>query len=164
MRWSMAIALSRFGQLTTLHGIHSSPTDTDPNTATLTFYKTGYTSNYLNFTPVEVQTVSRAPLQSPTKAQNTLWAKYEPDPNTRGYPFVAFGNKLVMKGPIYDAAILKGQSWSQIAAALKDPASPIAQSVDGAANYITGAICRMTNNQPASVCTSAAVIAVQSGL
>ncbi len=164
MRWSMAIALSRFGQLTALHGIHSSPTDADPNTATLTFYKTGYTSNYLNFTPVEVQTVSRAPLQSPTKAQNTLWAKYEPDPNTRGYPFVAFGNKLVMKGPIYDAAILKGQSWSQIAAALKNPASPIAQSVDGAANYITGAICRMTNNQPASVCTSAAVIAVQSGL
>src|SRR5215471_16965887 len=41
MRWSMAVALSRFGTLATpLHGIHSSPNDTDPNTATLTFYKT----------------------------------------------------------------------------------------------------------------------------
>src|SRR5215467_1573712 len=163
-RWSMAIALSRFGTLTPLHGIHSSSTDADPNTATLTFYKSGYNSKYLNFTPVEVQTVSRGPLQNPTSAQNAIWAKYEPDANSRGYPFIAFSNKLVMKGPIYDAAVLQGKSWSQIAAALKDPASPIAQSVNGAANYITGAICQMTNDQPASVCNSAAVTAVKSGL
>ena len=165
MRWSMAVALSRFGQLSTpLHGIHSSSKDVNPNTATLTFYKTGYHSPYLSFTPVETTTVSRAPLQNPTKSQNAIWAKYEPDPNTRGYPFVAFGNKQVMKGPIYDAAVLQGKSWSQIAAALKDPTSPIAQSVNGAANYITGAICQMTNDQPASVCNSAAVTAVKSGL
>jgi hypothetical protein len=163
-RWSMAIALSRFGTLTPLHGIHSSATDTDPNTATLTFYKSGYTSRYLDFTPVEVQTVSRAALQNPTSAQNAIWAKYEPDPSTRGYPFIDFGNKLVLKGPIYDAAVLQGKSWSQIAATLKDPSSAIAQSVDGAANYITGAICQMTNDQPASVCHTAAVSAVKSGL
>jgi hypothetical protein len=165
MRWSMAVALSRFGQLSTpLHGIHSSPTDTDPNTATLTFYKTGYHSPYLAFTPVENLTVNKTALQNPTKAQNAVWAKYEPDPNTRGYPFVAFSNKFVMKGPIYDPGVLQGKTWSQIAAALKDPTSPIAQSVNGAANYITGAICQMTNNQPASVCNSAAVTAVKSGL
>ena len=164
MRWSMAVALSRFGTLTPLHGIHSSSTDVNPNTATLTFYKTGYHSPYLSFTPVETTTVSRAPLQNPTKAQNAIWAKYEPDPNTRGYPFVAFSNKFVMKGPIYDPAVLQGKTWSQIATALKDPTSPIAQSVNGAANYITGAICQMTNNQPASVCNSPAVTAVKSGL
>ena|SRR5690242_6372456 len=164
-RWSMAVALSRFGTLTTpLYGIHSSSTDTDPNTATLTFYKSGYNSKYLAFTPVEVQTVSRGPLQNPTSAQNAVWAKYEPDPNNRGYPFIAFSNKMVLKGPIYDAAVLQGKTWGQIAAALKNPASPIAQSVNGAANYITGAICKMTNNQPSDVCTSPAVTAVQSGL
>jgi len=164
MRWSMAIALSRFGTLSPLHAIRSSPTDTDPNTATLTFYKTSYTSNYLTFTPVEVQTVSRAPLQNPTSAQNAIWAKYEPDPNTRGYPFISFGNKLLLKTPIYDPGVLAGKTWSQIAAALKDSSSPIAQGVDGAANYVTGAICKMTNNQPASVCTTPAVTAVSSGL
>jgi hypothetical protein len=165
MRWSMAIALSRFGTLTPpLRGIHSSPSDTFPNTATLTFYKAGYTSNYLTFTPVENLTVSHSLLQSPTKEQNALWAQYEPDANNRGYPFIDFGNKLVMKGPIYNAGVLAGKSWSQIAATLHDPASPITQSVVGAANYITGAICRMTSNQPASVCTSAAVKAVQGGL
>ena len=165
MRWSMAVALSRFGTLTTpLHGIHSSSTDVNPNTATLTFYKSGYHSPYLAFTPVETTTVSKAPLQNPTNAQNAVWAKYEPDPQTRGYPFIAFSNKQVMKGPIYDAAVLQGKSWSQIAAALQDPTSPVAQSVNGAANYITGAICQMTNNQPANVCNSAAVTAVKSGL
>jgi hypothetical protein len=165
MRWSMAVALSRFGAFTTpLQGIHSSSTDTDPNTATLTFYKSGYDSKYLAFTPVENLTVSKALLQSPTKEQNAIWAKYEPNPNSRGFPFIAFSNKLVLKTPIYNPAVLAGKSWSQIAAALKDPSSPIAQSVLGAANYVTAAICKMTSNQPASVCTSPAVTAVQSGL
>src|SRR6516164_10237559 len=77
MRWPMAVALSRFGTLTPLHGIHSSSTDTDPNTATLTFYKSGYNSNYLNFTPVENQTVSHAPLQATTAQQQALWQKYD---------------------------------------------------------------------------------------
>ena len=165
MRWSMAIALSRFGEFTTpLQGIHSSSTDTDPNTATLTFYKTGYASKYLKFTPVENLTVSHSPLQSLTSEQNALWAKYEPDPNTRGYPFIDFGNKLILKGPIYDPKVLAGKSWSQIAAVLHDPSSPITQNVVGAANYVTGAICKMTNNQPSDVCSSPAVTAVQGNL
>jgi Domain of unknown function (DUF929) len=164
MRWSMAIALSRFGTLTALHGIHSSATDSYPNTATLTFYKSGYTSNYLTFTPVENLTVTRAPLQNTTTAQNAIWAKYEPNSQQRGYPFIAFSNKFALEGPIYNPGLLAGKTWSQIATALKDPASPIAQGVDGAANYLTGAICKMTNNQPANVCTSKAVTAVQSGL
>jgi Domain of unknown function (DUF929) len=164
MRWSMAVALSRFGTLTPLHGIHSSATDSYANTATLTFYRSGYTSNYLTFTPVENLTVTRALLQNPTSAQNAVWAKYEPNSQQRGYPFIAFSNKYALEGPIYNPGVLAGKTWSQIAAALKNPASPIAQGVDGAANYLTGAICKMTNNQPASVCTSKAVTAVQSGL
>jgi len=161
MRWSMAVALSRFGTLSTpWHGIHSSSSDVFPHTATLTFYKTGYTSKYLTFTPVENLTVTKAPLQNPTAAQNAIWAKYEPDASTRGYPFIDFGNKFVIKGPIYDPAVLKGLTWSQIATAMRDPSSPVAQGVLGAANYITAAICKTTNNQPADVCTSPAVTKV----
>jgi len=47
------------------------------------------------------------------------------------------------------------EGWAQIAAALRNPSSPIAQGVDGAANYITAAICKLTGNQPASACTAA---------
>src|SRR6516162_11429692 len=78
MRWSMAVALSRFGTFTTpLHGIHSSSTDVNPNTPTLTFYKSSYSSPYLAFTPVENETISKTLLQQPTAEQQALWQKYD---------------------------------------------------------------------------------------
>jgi thiol-disulfide isomerase/thioredoxin len=165
MRWSMAVALSRFGTLSTpLHGIHSSSSDVYPNTATLTFYKTGYNSKYLVFTPVENKTITKSLLQPTTAQQNQVWARYEPDPTQRGYPFISFGNKYVLKAPIYDPAVLKGLTWSQIAADMHNPASPVAQGVLGGANYITAAICKMTSNQPASICTAPSITAVAGGL
>ena len=161
MRWSMAVALSRFGTLSTpWHGIHSSSSDVFPSTATLTFYKSGYNSKYLTFTPVENATVTKGPLQNPTAAQNAIWAKYEPNPANRGYPFIDIGNKFLIEGHIYDPGVLKGLTWSQIATAMQNPSSPVAQGVLGAANYMTAAICKTTNNQPASVCTSPAVTKV----
>src|ERR1022692_2680636 len=79
-RWAMAVALSRFGTFTGLRGIHSISTDVDPNTPTLTFYKSTYTSKYLVFMPVEETTVSKAALQTPTAAQQALLAKYDSPP------------------------------------------------------------------------------------
>jgi len=109
---------------------------------------------------VENLAVDRSLLQSPTAQQNQIWARYEPDPNQRGYPFIDIGNKFVIKGPIYNPAVLKGLTWSQIATAMQNPSSPVAQGVLGAANYMTAAICKTTNNQPGSVCTSPAVTKV----
>ena len=107
-RWSMAIALSRFGTLTPLHGIHSSATDADPNTATLTFYKQRYSSPYLTFTPVENQTVSKQPLQPVTKEQQSVWAKYDTIQGSQGYPFLYFGGRVIITGPLYNPGVLKG--------------------------------------------------------
>jgi hypothetical protein len=161
----MAVALSRFGTLSTpLHGIHSASNDAFPNTATLTFYKSGYNSKHLTFTPVENLAVDHSLLQSPTAQQNQIWARYEPDPNQRGYPFIDIGNRYVIKGPIFDPGVLKGLTWSQIAADLHNPSSPVAQGVLGAANYITAAICKTTNNQPTSVCSAPSITAVAGGL
>ncbi len=165
MRWSMAIALSRFGTLSPLRGIHSATkvpgggAEVYPNTATLTFYKTGYTSQYLAFVPVENEKVDHSPLQATTAQQQALWQRYNPN----SYPFIDVGNKYMFT-VIYNPQVLAGKSWSQIAAALKDPQSPIAQSVDGAANYLTAAICKTTNNQPSAVCTSRAVTTAAGGL
>ena len=47
-----------------------------------------------------------------------------------------------------------GLNWNKIAADLHDPNSAVAKAEDGEANYITAAICKMTNNQPASACTT----------
>jgi hypothetical protein len=164
MRWSMAIALSRFGTLSPLHGMYSSSTDVDAHTATLTFYKSSYTSNYLTFTPVENETVTKAQLQATTAAQLALWQKYGSSPQGLGYPFIDIGTKYVITGPLYDPSVLKGLTWAQIATDLHNPSSPVAQAADGTANLITAAICKMTNGQPGSVCTSAAVTKASAAL
>jgi Domain of unknown function (DUF929) len=169
-RWAMAIALSRFGHFTTpLRGIHSSSTDTDPSTPTLTFYQAGYTSKYLTFTPVENENISRGLLQQTTSSQEALWVKYDTsttDGETgQGYPFIDFGNKALLKYPIYDPAIFKGLTWAQVATDLHDPSTAVAQATDGAANYFTAAICHMTGNKgPAGVCTSSSIKKLESSV
>ncbi len=50
--------------------------------------------------------------------------------------------------------MLAGLSWSQVASDLTNSSSPVAQSVNATANYMTAALCKLTNNQPASACTS----------
>ena len=65
-----------------------------------------------------------------------------------------FGNKYVICGVSYDPSTLAGLSWATIAGDLSNPSSPVAQQVDGTANYITAAICGITGNTPASACTS----------
>jgi thiol-disulfide isomerase/thioredoxin len=158
-RWSMAVALSRFGTFTTkLHGIHSSSSDTDPNTPTLTFYKSQYTSQYLVFTPVENEDISHGPLQATTAQQQALWVKYDTSNGEQGYPFIDFANKYVIKAPTYDPGVLAGLTWAQVATDLHNSASPAGKAVLGSANLITAAICKMTNGQPGSVCTSSGVV------
>src|SRR5215469_8504134 len=53
-RWAMAVALSRFGTFSNLGLTHSSATDVYPNTPTLSFHNSTYTSKYIDFTPVEL--------------------------------------------------------------------------------------------------------------
>jgi len=50
--------------------------------------------------------------------------------------------------------VLAHLSWATIANDLSNPNSAVAKAVDGTANYITAAICKMTGNQPASACTA----------
>ena len=161
----MAVALSRFGTFTGLHGIHSSSTDVDPSTPTLTFYKSTYTSKYLVFTPVETTTeVGTTPLQNPTAAQESLLNTYDVPPrvSTKGaIPFIDFSNKYMVGGAQYNPSVLQGKTWSQVASALNDKSSAIGQGADGAANMITAAVCKLTNDKPADVCSSPVIKKMQ---
>ena len=157
-RWAMAEALSKFGTFSGLKFIHSDPSDVYPSTPTLTFYKSTYTSKYVAFNPVEELTVSKQPLEAPTTAQQALQTKYQVPPyvpaaDVGSIPFVDLGNKFILSGAQYNPQVLQGKTWAQVAAALKDPSNPIAQGADGAANTFTAAICKLTNNQPATACT-----------
>jgi thiol-disulfide isomerase/thioredoxin len=157
-RWAMAVALSRFGTFGPLKGIHSSSTDVYPNTATLSFYKASYTSKYLVFTPVETENISHNLLQKPTAAQQALWTKYDPPGDT--FPFINIGNRYIAS-TTYDPQVLQGLSWRQIAADLHNPSSAVAKGAAGSANLFTAAICNITGNAPANVCTTAPVSALK---
>jgi hypothetical protein len=157
-QWGLVVALSRFGTFSGLRTVHSSNTDIYPNTATWTFYGSSYTSRYLTFTPVELASnvpdanapMGYVPLQSPTAGQQALLNKYDPK---LSIPFTDIGNKYVISGASASPQVLAGKNWAQIASSLHDPSNPVAQAVDGTANYITAAICKLTNNRPATVCT-----------
>lgn len=159
-RWAMVVSLSRFGTFSGLHTVHSSSTDVYANTPTWTFYKSSFTSRYLTFTPVEWTSnvpdskapLGYVPLQSPTAAQQALLSKYNPGGS---FPFVDLGNQYAITGASSNPQVLSGKTWSQIAADLHSPSSPVAQAVDGTANYMTAALCKLTNDQPASACTPA---------
>jgi thiol-disulfide isomerase/thioredoxin len=163
-RWSMIVALSRFGTFSGLSTVHSSTRDTPSNISTFTFHGSSYTSKYLTFTPVEMETNIPDPstggyttLETPTKEQQALITKYDAAPYTTqpgAIPFIYFGGKYVSIGASYDATVLSGLKWDQIASDLNNPDSPVTKAIAGAANHITATICKMTGNQPASACTA----------
>ena len=155
-RWGIAVAVSRFGTLSGLHFIHSSPTDVYPSTPTLSFYKSRYTSKYLAFVPVEwygEKTDPHTPfghvyLQHPTAQETALFSRY-----ARGsFPFADVGNKYLVPQAQYLPSDLAHLSWAQVAAAIRDPGSTVGKDIDGAANMITAAICKLTQGQPRNVC------------
>jgi thiol-disulfide isomerase/thioredoxin len=169
-RWAMIVALSRFGTFSGLSTIHSSSTDTPSNVPTFTFYGSTYTSKYLSFSSVEETknyrignststSVNYVTLQTPTTAQQALITQYDPGTNGQGgsIPFIDIGNKYVEVGNLagYGPTNLSGLTWSQIGADLSNPSSAVAKGIDGSANYLTAAICKLTGNQPASACTPA---------
>jgi Domain of unknown function (DUF929) len=169
-RWAMVVALSRFGTFSNLKLIHSSGSDVYPNTPTLSFYKSSYTSKYVDFQPVEWYSTTPAAtkgtyktLQVPSTAQMSLFTKYDAPPyvqssNEAGsFPFVDVGNKYLVIGAQYVPSNLANLTWAQVASDIRNASSPVAKEIDGTANSITAAICKVVPNAPAAVCNSSAV-------
>ena len=163
-RWGLAVALSRFGTFTGLRTTQSSATDVYPGTNTLSFHDAKYLSPYLAFDSVELETNQPSgsgykALENPTAEEAKLMATYDAPPyvaqgDTGAIPFIDFGGKYMSTGATYPVQVLSGKSHQQIADALSDPNNPITQGVIGVANVFTATICKMTNNQPASVCST----------
>jgi thiol-disulfide isomerase/thioredoxin len=156
-RWSLAVALSRFGTFTNLGQTASSAADTDPSTPTLTFHGATYTSKYLTFQSVELYSNTQsgngyATLETPTAAQSKLLQTY----TQGGIPFVDFGDQAVVTSVTVDPALLAGMTHQQVADALSDPSSKVGQAEDGSANAFTTIICGLTKQQPSSVCSTSA--------
>jgi hypothetical protein len=162
-RWAMVNAFSRFGTFSGLTTTHSSSSDTDPNTPTLTFYGSTYTSSYISLVTVEMEhnyrignststSVAYAPLQTATSAEQKLQTAY--DPGTY-IPYIDFGNKYAQVGNLspLTPTMLDGLTWQQVATDMSNPSSSVGKAIIANANYETAAICTLTNNQPATACT-----------
>ncbi len=165
-RWGIAVALSRFGTFSNLSATHSASNDVYPDTQTLSFYGSKYSSPYLDFEPVEEATnqavgSSYATLQQPTAAEANLLMRSDPQGNI---PFLDIGNKYVVIGASYSPQVLAGLSQAQIAARLANPKSPVAQAIDGTANEITAAITQVTGLQPSSVASSPVIASIARSL
>jgi hypothetical protein len=157
-RWGMIVALSHFGTFTGLEYMQSSATDTNPNTPTFTFAGSNFnfTSKYIAFVPVEEWDRAENAVRPPSTAQQAIYTQYGSCPSTgeTGIPFVDIANAYVVNcGAQFSLAQISGDNWTQVAPELNTASSPIAQAIDGAANSLITAICKVDGEQPTSVCS-----------
>ncbi|MFI5912968.1 DUF929 family protein [Dactylosporangium sp. NPDC051541] len=170
-RWPVVIALSRFGTFSGLTLTTSAADDSYPNTPTLSFHGSTYTSQYLAFQGVETTTNTKKngqyePLDKLTAAQQQVVVKYNAAPfvpadSAGAIPFIDFANKALQAGASYSPELLADHTHQQVLDAVKNPDSQVGRAIDGSANAITALLCRITGNQPGDVCSSAAVKAFQ---
>jgi hypothetical protein len=169
-RWSMIMALSKFGTFSGVKLTYSSVSDYAPDTATFSFYGSKYTSQYLAFKTYELATNQPAAtgacnvgtyacLETAPAAADNLLEKL----GGGSFPFMDFGNKLQQAGSGFQAQplALAGLTQEQVAAQLYIPTSQVAQAEVGSANFLTAAICSMTNDQPASACSASYIASAQ---
>jgi thiol-disulfide isomerase/thioredoxin len=160
-RWAMIVALSRFGSFHNLSQESSSPTDVYPSTPTFSFFHSSYSSQYLDFVPVEGQSYQGVTLQQLTSDQEQLVTASD---SGGGIPFVDIANRYVVTGASYNPQVLINLDWQGVANALSNPQSQVAQAILGTANYLTAALCQATNQQPTSVCQTAPIPQVERAL
>ena len=169
-RWSVIAALSRFGTFSGLRAAESAGSpEVYPHTQTFSFHGSSYSSKYLAFEGVETQTNDHKALDTPTTEQRQLIQKYDGPPYVSSaaagsIPFVDYGNRYLTIGATYKQDVLVGKTREQIAGALADPSTPQAKAILGSANGITAALCTLTGNKPADVCTSKGVTAASAAL
>ncbi len=166
-RWSTVVALSRFGSFGGLTLMRSSSTDVYPDTATFTFSKVTYTSQYITFNATETADRDGAPLKQPSGSSARALATYDAAPYTStasGVPFMDYGDQYVMTSGLFVPTMLQGLTWQQIAAQLSNPNSDVTKAIVGGANQQTAAICKLTNDQPGSVCSTTTIQQLEAAL
>lgn len=168
-RWAMVNALSRFGTFSNLSQIQAA----EYNISTFSFYGSSYSSPYIDFTPKEIKgnaldqsQQGYVDLEKLTPEQQQIFQKYDSGQN---FPFVNIGNQYIAIGASYDLTVLldskqNALSAQDIASSLTNTKSAIAQGILGTANYMTAAICNVTNQQPGKVCNSSTIQQLEQAL
>ena len=154
MRWSLVLALMRFGNFTNLAYMTSSLDGTDY--PTFTFHGSTYQSNYLVFAPYELADRAGNTLQ-------TLPANYQSIFNSLsiggGVPFADFGGKYYTPGALLPTGyttnnltpLFGSKNWTQVIASINSGDS-LGSLVKAGANVLTATFCKLTGGLPSNVC------------
>jgi hypothetical protein len=169
-RWALLVALSKFGTFAHLDSeVFSSSSDIYPHLASWSFVGATYTSKYFTFDPTEL--TSSTPLKGGpggyqrlermTTAQRVAYDRYNPQGLL---PFVDIGNQYVAVGASSSPSVLEGLSLGEIGNDLNNPRKPVAQSIDGSANYLIAALCTMAQKAAPAVCSTPTIHAASKAL
>ena len=126
-----------------------------PNTATLSFRAAHYQSTELTLRTTELTDNAGRPLQAQTSLDTRLIGTFDVPPyvnsadQSGAVPFLDIANRYILAGAQYNPQVLAGLSAAQIASQLSNPASPVAQAIDGSAQVIVAAIDQVLHDQTA---------------
>jgi hypothetical protein len=160
--WALVVALSRFGQFAGLTTSRSPEFEDIPPIDTWSFYGSSYTSPYLAFVSAETRSnvlvnpkadkdkaASYRVLQRLTPAEQAVFSKYDSAGST---PFIDFANRAAQTGSGIATNLVAARTWQEIAAALRQPNSPLGAALLTEADSLTAELCRLTGGRPALAC------------
>ncbi len=162
--WVVVAALSQFGSFHDLGLSESANKEVFANVPAFTFYGATYSSRYLIFRAAETtsnepgKSGSFLPLERLGTADQAMVSLLDGARATTAgalpgtAPVLDVANRFYEIGAPFSPALLANQSMAAVATALTQPASPIAQAVDGAANWLAAAICSTDGFAPARTC------------
>jgi chitodextrinase len=156
-RWSLIMALMRFGNFTGLEYMTSALDDGDY--ATFTFSNSTYHSNYLVFQPFELYNRTGVQVANLPANYTSTFQQY----GESSFPFLNFADAYYVSGSILDPSILGTMNQTQVISAIL-AGNPAGSEIRQAANLITAVICETTGNKPSSVCDNPSITALKGTL
>lgn len=160
LRWPLVLALLRFGNFQGLRYMRSSSSDVYSSTITFSFHGAQYDSSYLAFQSVELADRAGKRLETPDSHQSALFKKFDAPPYTSspgGIPFLYIGGHYLETGAPFSPGLLKNLSWQKAVNQIRQKNTKLSRQVLGATNLYTAALCKITNGEPAKVCSAPAV-------
>ncbi len=156
-RWSIVLALMRFGNFTGLQYM-ASAAGSEGDLPTFTFAGSSYHSNYVAFQGFEIE-------DRDGKQLETLPANYSTSFQASGstFPFMNFGGRYLILGALPDPSAISSKNWTQVISSIHSSDNAGIQ-IRRAANVMTGVICKLTNDNPSSVCNTYPIQTVVIGL
>lgn len=148
-RWSLVMALSKFGTFKNLGSVTSEANDTVASVPSYSFYGSSYSSPYLAFDTTETQTVSGAKLQSISPANQALFAKND---TSSSIPFVDIGGKWTIVGASYNDGTMQHLAHSTVAQAAASASTKYGADIQATAGMIVSRLCNLTGGKPGNVC------------